>query len=59
MICNHCGTVVDAELDEAGGPIAPPGWSWAPSARGVQYMCQACTRANVRSIEAKLSEEWW
>jgi hypothetical protein len=27
--------------------------------RGVGLLCLECTRANVRSIEAKLPEEWW
>ena len=27
--------------------------------RGMHHVCAACTRANVRSIEAKLPEEWW
>jgi hypothetical protein len=29
------------------------------SERGVQTLCEACTRVNVRSIEAKLDAEWW
>jgi hypothetical protein len=37
----------------------PAGWSLESDARGVHLMCLACTRANVRSIEAKLPEEWW
>jgi len=35
------------------------GWSLASSDRGVDRLCAACTRENVRSIEAKLDEEWW
>ena len=48
-----CGTVAggDEEL--------PLGWSMATSERGVQWLCLDCTRRNVRSIEAKLPEEWW
>jgi len=26
---------------------------------GVDRLCATCTRDNVRSIEAKLDEEWW
>jgi len=31
----------------------------ATSERGLQWTCLACTREHVRSIEAKLPEEWW
>jgi hypothetical protein len=37
----------------------PEGWSLATDERGPGFLCGACTRANVRSIEAKLAEEWW
>jgi hypothetical protein len=49
--CSRCGALADSEL--------PAGWSTATSERGVEWVCAACTRANVRSIEAKLGEEWW
>jgi len=30
------------------------------SARGTtQWICERCTRDNVRSIEGKLDEAWW
>jgi len=53
-ICSRCGTT-----GEAAGDGAPSGWSFATSRRGLEWMCLACTRDNVRSIEAKLPEEWW
>lgn len=37
----------------------PAGWSLVTDERGLRHVCRACTRANVRSIEAKLPEEWW
>ena len=37
----------------------PEGWSLSSSDRGVDRLCAACTRENVRSIEARLDEEWW
>ena len=37
----------------------PEGWSLDVTERGVTYLCAACTRDNVRSIEAKLPQEWW
>ena len=52
--CSRCGTTPDD--DDA--PV-PAGWSFEPSPRGIQWLCLECTRANVRSIEAKLPEEWW
>jgi hypothetical protein len=52
-ICSRCGTVAD-EGDES-----PAGWSFATSRRGLEWLCLDCTRTNVRSIEAKLPEEWW
>jgi hypothetical protein len=27
--------------------------------RGIGQICLRCTRDNLRSIEAKLPEEWW
>jgi hypothetical protein len=52
--CARCGTV--AACPEGG---LPAGWSLATSDRGVDRLCAACTRENVRSIEARLDEEWW
>jgi hypothetical protein len=37
----------------------PVGWSSSTSKRGVQLVCDRCTREHVRDIEAKLDEEWW
>jgi hypothetical protein len=51
--CSRCGTI--AEHDDE----LPPGWSFETSERGILWTCLACTRDNVRSIEAKLPEEWW
>ncbi len=51
--CSRCGTIADRD-DEL-----PPGWSFETGDRGVQWLCLVCTRENVRSIEAKLPEEWW
>jgi hypothetical protein len=31
----------------------------ATSERGVDRLCDRCTRENVRAIEARLDEEWW
>jgi hypothetical protein len=52
--CSRCGTAEEVEADGL-----PTGWSLVTDERGMGYVCLACTRANVRSIEAKLPEEWW
>jgi hypothetical protein len=57
--CVRCGTVASTDATGDDSVSAPPGWSWAPSERGIEWMCPACTRDNVRAIEAKLPEEWW
>jgi hypothetical protein len=51
--CALCGALAaeDAEL--------PAGWSLQTDERGVGLLCLECTRTNIRSIEAKLPEEWW
>jgi hypothetical protein len=52
--CARCGSAGDGPDDGM-----PEGWSLDVNERGVQYLCGACTRDNVRSIEAKLPQEWW
>jgi hypothetical protein len=37
----------------------PEGWSIVTENRRVEYQCSACVRANIRSIEGKLPEEYW
>jgi len=56
QICSRCGTLAG---DDDASSEAPAGWSFATSRRGIEWLCLDCTRANVRSIEAKLPEEWW
>ena len=53
-VCARCGATADCP---DGG--LPEGWSLASSARGLDRLCAACTRENVRAIEARLDEEWW
>jgi hypothetical protein len=52
-VCSHCGTTADSDDD------LPTGWSLATSDRGLERVCRDCTRSNIRSIEAKLPEEYW
>ena len=51
--CTWCGTQA---------PDGPPlDWSVQTSerGRGVEYLCSTCARANLRSIEGRLSDDWW
>jgi DNA-directed RNA polymerase subunit RPC12/RpoP len=53
VICSRCGTLADDDSE------LPAGWSLETNERGVGRICATCTRSNIRSIEAKLPEEWW
>jgi hypothetical protein len=53
-VCSVCGATAEAPDDGL-----PAGWSLASSERGLDRVCLGCTRDNLRSIEAKLPEEWW
>jgi hypothetical protein len=48
--CTGCGTQVEDK---------PPTWSMQVGARGVQWLCDRCTRDNIRAIEGKLDDAWW
>lgn len=48
--CSHCGTMVEDR---------PATWSLDIGARGAQWICESCTRQNIRSIEGKLDDAWW
>jgi hypothetical protein len=41
----------------AEGP--PATWSAQTGARGTSWLCERCTRDNLRSIEGRLDEAWW
>ena len=52
--CSYCGT--QAEAPEEG---LPHGWSLAVEGKRIEYHCPTCLRANIRSIEGKLPQEYW
>ena len=52
--CSHCGKQAEASEDGL-----PEGWSFSFERGGVLYQCLECVRANIRSIEGKLPEEYW
>jgi len=49
----------NATDDDATDDVVPLGWSTASSPRGLEVICERCTRDHVRDIEAKLDETWW
>lgn len=53
--CHTCGRA-GTDL-----PLTPP-LTWTLQITEIgrrQWLCDVCTRANVRSIEARLDESWW
>jgi len=50
VTCGVCGAVAE--------PV-PATWSSQVSERGRTWLCERCTRDNLRSIEGKLDEAWW
>ncbi len=58
-VCSLCGRSAEAERD------GDPRLTWCAdiveSADGprTRWVCVDCTRRYVRSIEAKLDQEWW
>ena len=50
MACSWCGTSVDA---------VPITWTVQSGPRGLEYLCERCTRDNVRKIESSLPTDYW
>ena len=50
VTCVWCGTTADAP---------PVTWTMQLGERGVEYLCERCTRDNARKIEGSLPTEWW
>jgi hypothetical protein len=50
VACSWCGTTADP---------APVTWTVQTGARGIEHLCEGCTRDNVRKIEGSLPTEWW
>jgi hypothetical protein len=46
-----CGSTVEGE--------APDDLVVADQRAGLTWLCDRCTRDNLRSIESKLDEAWW
>ena len=50
VACTWCGRIADT---------VPATWTVQTGERGVEYLCEQCTRANARNIEGNLPSEWW
>ena len=50
VTCSWCGTQVDE---------APVTWTVQTGPRGLEYLCDGCTRDNVRKIESSLPTDYW
>ena len=37
----------------------PVTWTTQNGTRGTTWLCDRCTRENLRSIEGRLDEAWW
>ena len=48
-VCRSCGTQADAP---------PVTWMREVDARGISWLCEACTRQHLRLLEARLDEGW-
>jgi len=45
---------------EHDGTADPPlTWTYEVDRGMVRWMCEACARAHVRSIEGRLDQRWW
>ncbi|MEY2473384.1 MAG: hypothetical protein QOK28_2713 [Actinomycetota bacterium] len=55
VACARCGK--QAEVDDDDG--TPAGWTFETERGRVLRYCIECVRDNIRSIEAKLPEEYW
>lgn len=50
IACAWCGAMAEQP---------PVTWTMQTGERGVEWMCQECTRANLRALEGRLPTEWW
>jgi hypothetical protein len=71
VTCAWCGAIAGTATNDAPttttagssrSPAAdepPPTWTRQSSARGDEWLCERCTRENLRSIEGRLDSAWW
>jgi hypothetical protein len=53
LVCASCGA---APADQAGARLT---WSKSVDRGRTDWMCDRCSRDNIRSIEGKLDSDWW
>ncbi|MFF8725078.1 hypothetical protein ACF073_01140 [Streptomyces sp. NPDC015171] len=51
IVCARCGTPAD-------GP-QPVTWTCSVENGSRQYICDVCSRHNLRAIEGRLDSAWW
>jgi hypothetical protein len=49
----------DAARREPLTTSVPPTWTRQTTDRGEEWLCERCTRDNLRAIEARLDAAWW
>jgi DNA-directed RNA polymerase subunit RPC12/RpoP len=49
VTCSSCGATAESPL----------GWTTDVTDRGPQYLCDRCSRENLRSIEGRLDTIYW
>ena len=54
LTCSQCGEMATCPEDGI-----PSGWTLITENQRVSYVCVRCAREHLRSIEAKLPEEYW
>jgi hypothetical protein len=65
VTCSLCGqalvdTATGAERGRASADAVAAGWLREVGAGGrVSWVCPVCVRRHLRSIEARLDEDWW
>lgn len=55
MTCGRCGKQAEVEEEDS----TPLGWTFETDRGRVVRYCVECVRENIRSLEAKLPEEYW
>jgi cell wall assembly regulator SMI1 len=50
VVCVRCGQRAEG---------VPATWSSSAGPDGLTHLCDGCTRQHLRSIEARLDEQWW
>ncbi|MET7477727.1 hypothetical protein ABZT17_25630 [Streptomyces sp. NPDC005648] len=50
LVCARCGTRAD---------VPQPTWTFSVENGVRQYICDTCSRENLRAIEGRLDSAWW